>query len=213
MFHRALIAIAFAACLLEAQTTSLESRLEAANHAEVVDGDIKGAFEQYQKLLADATSSDRAVAARALLGMADCQQKLGQNLKAQALYANLIGLYADQSTVAAEARAKSAMLANAAAGPVNLNFNNGIGQPGTGWFVPKGLRDAGYSAEIQHQGCRENTTCAVITGSSTPIANAFGNLMQSFSAVAYRGKTIKLRAFLKMDSTNPDDGAQMWSRG
>jgi hypothetical protein len=175
MFQRAFIAIAFAACLLNAQQpTSLESRLEAAIHAEVVDGDVKGAFEQYQKLLADATPGNRAVASRALLGMADCQQKLGQTEKAQALYANLMGLFSDQSNVAAEARAKSMALTNTAAGPLNLNFENGIDQPGTGWFVPKGLKAAGYSAEIQHQGCRQNPTCAVVIGSPTPRTSSSG---------------------------------------
>jgi hypothetical protein len=212
MFIRAFAAIAFAACLLDAQAPSLESRLEAAIHAESVDGDVKGAFDQYQKLVTDATPSIRPVAARALLGMADCQQKLGQTQKAQALYANLVGLFSDQSTIAAEARAKLTALANTAAGPLNLNFENGIEQTGVGWFVPRGLKTAGYSAEVRHEGCRQSPSCAVILGSSTPRDQLFGNLMQSFNATAYRGKTIRLRAFLKMDSSNTDDGSQMWFR-
>jgi hypothetical protein len=85
-------------------------------------------------------------------------------------------------------------------------------QGGAGWFIPKGLKDAGYSAEIQHQGCRQNSTCATVIGSATPKDQMFGNLMQSFNATAYRGKTVRLRAFLKMDSTNPDDATQIWLR-
>jgi hypothetical protein len=212
MFIRAFVAIAFAACLLDAQAPSLEARLEAAIHAESVDGDVKGAFDQYQKLVTDATPGSRPVAARALLGMADCQQKLGQTEKAQALYTNLMGLYGDQSTIAAEARAKLTALVNTAAGPLNLNFENGIEQAGVGWFVPRGLKAEGYSAEVRHEGCRQSPSCAVILGSSTPKDQLFGNLMQSFNAAAYRGKTIRMRAFLKMDSTNPDDGAAMWFR-
>jgi hypothetical protein len=62
--------------------------------------------------------------------------------------------------------------------------------------------------------------CAVVT---TPPAGArpakpalpgggFGNLMQSFDATEYRGRMIRLRASLRLDSVSRNDRAQMWVR-
>ena len=40
--------------------------------------------------------------------------------------------------------------------------------------------------------------------------DAVGNLMQSFSAAAYRGKTVRLRAWVRVEAGTPGDRAQMW---
>jgi hypothetical protein len=37
-----------------------------------------------------------------------------------------------------------------------------------------------------------------------------GNLMQSLAGAAYRGKTVRLRAWLKVEAASPEDRAQMW---
>ena len=34
--------------------------------------------------------------------------------------------------------------------------------------------------------------------------------MQSFSAAAYRGKTVRLRAWVRVEAGAPGDRAQMW---
>ena len=55
--------------------------LQAAVRAETVDGNLKGAIELYQKL---SKSSDRAVAAQALVRMGQCYEKLGSTEARQA---------------------------------------------------------------------------------------------------------------------------------
>ena len=70
--------------LLVAQgAKSAEVQLKAAQHKEEVEGDLKGAIEQYRKVVAD--TRDRALAARALVHMAECYQKLGDGAGAKDL--------------------------------------------------------------------------------------------------------------------------------
>lgn len=92
---------------------SAGARLEAAIKKEVVDGDLKTAIELYRKL---AGSSDRAVAARALLRMGQCFEKLGdaEAREARKAYEQIVREFGDQAAVAAEARTKLAALAGAA---------------------------------------------------------------------------------------------------
>jgi hypothetical protein len=65
-----------------------------------------------------------------------------------------------------------------------------------------------YMAELRRVGCRSGIGCAVVL---VP-ANAprpFSQLMQSFSAAPYRGMTVRLRAWLRVEAAQPDDRAQM----
>jgi len=77
--------------------------LRAAMETETVKGDLKSAIEQYKQI---AQGSDRALAAKALLRMAQCYQKLGDT-QAQDVYKRLVRDYSDQPG-AAEARARLA---------------------------------------------------------------------------------------------------------
>jgi len=89
--------------------------------------------------------------------------------------------------------------------PQNLSLAQGeSGKVPEGWFAPVG------SAELSRQGCR-GSGCAVIwlDPDSTGL---FGNLMQTVNAAAYRGKTVRLRAWLRIDAATRDDKAQMWFR-
>jgi hypothetical protein len=97
------------------------------------------------------------------------------------------------------------------AGPKNLDFHEGTegGLP-AGWFVPRALLLAGYGAELSKTGCKTEA-CAVVT---TPPRGGtqFGNLMQTFDAAAYLGKTIHLHAALRLEASSSGDTAQMWLR-
>jgi len=95
----------------QAQTRS-ELALKAAMDKEVVDGDLKGAIEAYKKVVANA-GADRALAAQALVGMAECYQKLGDD-ESQKIYERLVREYGDQKHAADEARAHLAALRSAA---------------------------------------------------------------------------------------------------
>jgi erythromycin esterase len=90
----------------------------------------------------------------------------------------------------------------------NLDFREGsAGAEPTGWVVPQ---TAGYRVELRNEGCRGAGTCAVLISPAAP--SGFGNLMQSFPAAPYRGKPVRLRAWIRIEPSSPSDRAQMWLR-
>lgn len=188
-----------------------EQQLEAAIHSEIVLGDLPGALEQYRQILAQA-SAPRPVAARALLQTGECLEKLGRAKEAYAYYQKAVTEYKDQAAVV--------MLANkrleAWSGPRNLRF-----EEGAALRVPPGWREANNAAELRRQGCfHDGASCAVVV-SPPNVPGQAGNLMQSFNAGPYRGKTVRLRAELKLEHwfdvlginipTDQDCG-QLWLR-
>jgi Tol biopolymer transport system component len=78
-----------------------ERQLKAAMNTEQVDGNLKAAIEQYKKL---AQNSNRAIAAQALLHMADCYQKLG-DAESRKIYEQIVRDYGDQAATVTAARA------------------------------------------------------------------------------------------------------------
>ena len=87
-------------------TADAEKLLARAQHKATIDGDLKGAIEELKKALA-AAGGNRALAAQALLHMADCHQKLGE-AEAQAIYERLVRDYADQKDTLVVARSRLA---------------------------------------------------------------------------------------------------------
>jgi Tol biopolymer transport system component len=90
----------------QAGANPAEVALQAAIKAETVDGDLKGAIELYRKL---AAGSDRAVAARALVRMGQCYEKLG-DAQARQAYDRVVRDFADQKETVAAAKARLAAL-------------------------------------------------------------------------------------------------------
>ena len=82
--------------------------LEEATKKEVVDGDLKGAIETYQKILA-LGGAPRAIAARSLLHLGQCYEKLGRPRRGKA-YERLVRDFADQPEEATMARARLAAM-------------------------------------------------------------------------------------------------------
>ena len=80
--------------------------LQAAIKTETVDGNLKGAIEQYQKL---ANGSHRAVAAKALVRMGQCYEKLG-DAQARKAYDRVVRDFADQKDALVAAQALLAAL-------------------------------------------------------------------------------------------------------
>ncbi len=98
-------------------------------------------------------------------------------------------------------------------GPVNPGFERGQpGQVPPGWFVPPVLRRAGFSAEVRRQGCHSGSGCAVVLVGANPPPETFGNLMQSFDAAPYRGQNVRFRAWVRLETVEPGDRAQLWLR-
>ncbi len=109
-----LTAALVASLLLVAQVSvpaqsSAEVALRAAMEVETVKGDLKAAIEQYKTI---AAGSDRTIAVRALLRMAECYQKLGDE-EARKIYERLVRDYPDQTEAVIVARAR--LSGNAAA--------------------------------------------------------------------------------------------------
>jgi hypothetical protein len=185
----------------------VEGRLEAAIYQEIVLGDLKGAAEQYQSVIR--SSASKATAARALYRYARCLEKLEPRMKAYDIYLRLEKEYGDQPE-AELARARLANWEYPVAGPANLKFELGVaGKLPEGWFVPALPQDADHWAQLRRSGCMNRDSCAmVLVPENAPVQ--VGNLMQSFKATAYRGKTVRLTAWLRLETMGPEDRAQMW---
>jgi Tol biopolymer transport system component len=110
-------ALGMSAVAMRTQVTppdKAELALRAAMETESVTGDLKAAIEQYRTIAATYARSNRAVAARALLRLAGCYEKLGRE-EAGKTYQQLLSEYADQTDVAAQARTRLSALAKSGA--------------------------------------------------------------------------------------------------
>jgi len=105
----AVLALVVAAGVAPRAQSKAELALKAAMDKEVVDGDLKGAIELYRKI---AQGSDRAVAARALVRIGQCYEKLGDTemIEARKAYEQVVREFGDQAEIAAQARARLAVL-------------------------------------------------------------------------------------------------------
>ena len=102
-FAIALTVAALTAGVLWAQASrTAEVQFKAAQQKELVEGDLKGAIKEYEKI---AKGKDRALAAQALLRMAECYVKLG-DADANKVYQRLIREFADQTAAVSVARAR-----------------------------------------------------------------------------------------------------------
>jgi Tol biopolymer transport system component len=88
--------------------------LEEATKKKVVDGDLKGAIDAYQRILA-LQGAPRAATAKALLGLGQCHEKLG-NAEARSAYERLVRDFSDQREEMTMARARLAALGGRANG-------------------------------------------------------------------------------------------------
>jgi hypothetical protein len=188
-----------------------EKTLEAAIYQAKVLGNLPGAIKQLESIAAE--NAGQPVAGRALVELGQAEEQLGDTERARAAYTRVLKEYAGQVQLVAAARQGLAAIAEAPAGPRNLSFEQG--EPGKvpdGWFVEGWRSRQGYSAELRRTGCHGTTGCAVVLVPATHPVNGFGNLMQSFSAAGYRGMTVRLHAWLRVDAVSKGDTAQLWLR-
>ena len=78
--------------------------MQAAEARATVQGDLKGAIAAYQDAVKEA-GANRALAAQALMRMAECYQKLG-DVESRKIYERLVREYADQKEMATLAQAR-----------------------------------------------------------------------------------------------------------
>jgi Tol biopolymer transport system component len=127
--------------VLAQASRAAEAQFKAAQHTEEVEGDLKGAIEQYKKL---AQGSDRAIAAKALLQMAACYEKLGQS-DAQKTYERVVREFADQLESAATAQTRLAALGTrASTSPADLSYHLAWTAPGRNTYLSSVSPDGRY---------------------------------------------------------------------
>ena len=123
-----------------------EVALRAAMEKESVAGDLNAAIEQYKRIIAN-NGNNRAVAAKALLRMGQCYEKLG-NVEARKAYERLVMEFADQAEPARAARERLAALAAVSAqAPEKPRFRK-VGFPfKLSWAMPDGVFGAALSPD------------------------------------------------------------------
>lgn len=85
-----------------------EVLMQAAHQKQLVEGQLEEAIQLYKRIVQE-HAGNRAVAAKALLEMGRCYEKLG-NTEARKAYERLLRDYGDQNDAAAQARARLAAL-------------------------------------------------------------------------------------------------------
>ena len=109
--QRCLVLLMAAAVLGAAQPRNPDAALGAARHLEEAEGNYPAAIEAYKKFLAQ-YGRDRALAAKALVRMGQCYEKLG-DAEARKAYERVLREFSDQAVPAASARERLAVLARA----------------------------------------------------------------------------------------------------
>ena len=97
------IATMLSAAMLNAWQASpdkSEVDLRAAQKKETIDGDLRGAIAVFQQI---SKSGNRVVAAKALLRMGQCYERLGDP-RSRTVYERLVREFSDQSEALAEAK-------------------------------------------------------------------------------------------------------------
>jgi Tol biopolymer transport system component len=102
----------WAAAAPSQKDTQQETLLQRAIQKETVDGDLEGAMVLYRQIIA-ANGQNRAVTAKALLGLGGCLERLGQQ-EARKVYERLIAEYSDQAQEVTRARDRLAAISRTA---------------------------------------------------------------------------------------------------
>src|SRR6266851_1181746 len=92
------------------QDDQAEVLLQAAHQKQLVEGQLEEAIQLYKRIVQE-HSGNRAVAAKALLEMGQCYEKLG-NTEARKAYERVLREYGDQNEAAAQARARLAAISS-----------------------------------------------------------------------------------------------------
>lgn len=177
-----------------------ERLLESAIHEEMVVGNLPGALEQYKAALAQ-SGTNRTVAARALFHIGQCQERLGQRADAHGTYTRVAKEYSDQVEIMALVQPKLANWKDAPEGPY-VSFRTAV----PGWYLagndPRSF-EISLDREEKHGGL-QSATIRCLSRSS-----GFGTLMQDFRADQYRGRRVRLSAWVMAEAAAL---ANIWMR-
>jgi len=141
-----LLAMSQMAPMAAQQTTpGASAQLQAAINKEVVAGDVKAAIEMYRKL---ADGPDHAVAARALVRLGQCYEKLGaaQSAQARKAYERVVTQFPDQAEAVAQAKPRLAALTRGTAAGRTFASPLRLVYQGTERRFPKVTGDGRYAS-------------------------------------------------------------------
>ncbi len=95
-------------------------------------------------------------------------------------------------------------------GPTNLDFETGpVGGPPAGWFLNAAL-PAGVTVRLSADDVRHGKQALVVTREPAAASAPTTNLGQRFNAVPFRGKRVRFRMAVRLDTAT--SRAQMWLR-
>src|SRR5688572_14764120 len=183
--------VIFAAALLAATAPVVQARqtpaqagklLASAQHKATIDGDLKGAIDDYRKAIA-AAGGNRAIVAQALLRMAECHQKLG-DAQAQTIYEQLLRDYSDQKDVAVVARARLVRPSNASSVKGDRSVWTGEEADGFGTISP----DARYLTYTDWANGGHLAIRDLSTGTNHRLTDGGGSTQ--FSAISRDGRHV-----------------------
>ena len=170
-----LIVAATVVCAFAAQAEDVA--FQAAIQKEVVEGDLAGAIKAYEGL---AKSGNRTIAARALLRIGRCHEKLGDG-QAAAYYERIVREFGDQIE-ARDASERLAQLGGTAKAAAPAGWYNGDWQSGipglANWFV-------------SDEECARVYDDFVVPEGGWTVTAVFSNNRMDFSGVTYAAWEIR----------------------
>jgi Tol biopolymer transport system component len=179
------VALAAVLCALAAAAQSQDKAqvaLRAAMEKEKVEGDLKGAIDQYKKL---AQGNNRPIAAQALIHLGECYEKLGSK-EADKQYELVLSKFADQKDAVAQARGHLGGAAKAK-GMVNRPVWESDQAGSAGAVSPDGR----YLAFTERSDGRRNLALHdLTTGTDRRLTNAAAGEFPDESAFSPDGKQI-----------------------
>ncbi len=145
-----------------------EVLFEAARQKELLEGNLPAAIEDYKKIVAN-HADDRALAAKALLQIGRCYDKLGK-AEARQAYERVIADYADQAEIVAQARNRLATLTPRGPSP-SETVSRRLHVPSHYYFYGSVSPDERYWSYVKSGGERRGLVVReIITGHERQVA-------------------------------------------
>ena len=94
--------------------------------------------------------------------------------------------------------------------PANLDFESEEGgQLPAEWSLAQESRVAGYGLDLRRAGCRTGKGCAVIVAGPQVEREMAGAMFQQFDAEKYRGKRVRFRAWVRLESAERESRVRL----
>ena len=163
-----------------------EVLMQAAHQKQLVEGQLEEAIQLYKRIVQE-HSGNRAVAAKALLEMGQCYEKLGKT-EARKAYERVLRDYSDQNEAAAQARTRLAAISSSSASNSSEMVTRRV------WAGP--LVVGGLSPDGRYLSCVDGTTgdlalLDLVTGKKRRLTHKASSAEQvEFSAISPDGKEV-----------------------